>query len=270
MRTSIKLVLLYFLMQFLAAIAAAPIGIAYTYITSGKLDPVAAQDVILPLAMLLGFLFMGIYLWKKGYLKNDGLLYSWKPASVTLWALLAGVCCIVLIDFIMSFVKLPDLMENTFDILQSGWAGILSIALLGPILEEYLFRGAITKELLKRYTPTKAILFSGLIFGVFHLNPPQIVAACFSGFLFAWLYWRTRSLIPGILIHILNNSLSTYLSVSYPELKDATTTDLIGLPAQLALTAVALLLFLLAIKKIKAGTRPVATCPSDDTTSVQP
>ena len=52
---------------------------------------------------------------------------------------------------------------QTFDILQSGWLGILCISVLGPVLEELLFRGAITKELLRRYSPAKAILFSGLI-----------------------------------------------------------------------------------------------------------
>ena len=52
---------------------------------------------------------------------------------------------------------LPNLLDQTFDILQSGWLGILCISVLGPVLEELLFRGAITKELLRRYSPAKAI-----------------------------------------------------------------------------------------------------------------
>ena len=34
-----------------------------------------------------------------------------------------------------------------------------------------LFRGAITRALLQQYNPTKAILISALLFGVFHINP---------------------------------------------------------------------------------------------------
>ena len=105
-----------------------------------------------------------------------------------------------------------NLLDQTFDIPQSGWLGILCISVLGPVLEELLFRGAITKELLRRYSPAKAILFSGLIFGIFHPNPVQIIGACLIGFLLAWLYYKTRSLMACILIHIMNNGLSVYLS----------------------------------------------------------
>ena len=45
--------------------------------------------------------------------------------------------------------------------------GILAIAIIGPVLVELLFRGAITKALLQQYSPTKAILLSALLFGVF-------------------------------------------------------------------------------------------------------
>ena len=97
---------------------------------------------------------------------------------------------------------LPNLLDQTFDILQSGWLGILCISVLGPVLEELLFRGAITKELLRRYSPAKAILFSGLIFGIFHLNPVQIIGACLIGFLLAWLYYKTDKPLFMICIRI--------------------------------------------------------------------
>ena len=37
------------------------------------------------------------------------------------------------------------------------------------------------------------------------------------GILLAWTYYKTGSLIPCILMHVLNNSLSVYLSIKYPE-----------------------------------------------------
>ena len=101
--------------------------------------------------------------------------------------------------------------------LQSGWGGILAIAIVGPVLEELLFRGAITHALLQQYNPTKAILISALLFGVFHINPAQILPAFLIGILLAWTYYKTGSLIPCILMHVLNNSLSVYLSIKYPE-----------------------------------------------------
>ncbi len=50
----------------------------------------------------------------------------------------------------------PTSWSNLFDILQSGWGGILAIAIIGPVLEEILFRGAITRALLQQYNPTKS------------------------------------------------------------------------------------------------------------------
>lgn len=250
MKTSIKLVLIYFLMQILGALAAAPIGMAYTYITTGTLTEASLQTCVLPLAMLLGFLFMGLYLWREGYLKNDGRLFSPVSSACLGWSLLAGASVIFLVDFLMSYLTfLPDLLRDTFDMLQSGWLGILCVAVLGPVLEELLFRGAITKVLLRRYDPFKAILISGLIFGIFHLNPAQVVAASLSGFFFAWLYYKSGSLLPGILIHILNNSLSVWLSLNYRETD--TMAQLIGNPLYAVLVAVAALLLLLSLNALR-------------------
>lgn len=143
---------------------------------------------------------------------------------------------------------LPDLLDQTFDLLQSGWLGILCISVLGPILEELLFRGAITKELLRRYSPAKAILLSGLIFGIFHLNPAQIISACLIGFLLAWLYYKTRSLMACILIHIMNNGLSVYLSLKHPEIEDMT--HLLRNPYAVVWVVVFMVLLLLSLKKL--------------------
>lgn len=236
MKTAIKLVLIYFVMQILAALLVMPFAMLYSYAVSGTID--AASVIALAPSMLLGFVGMGGYLWKKGYLKDDGRI--WSPVSVAYlgWSIIIGLSTIFLIDFVMSRLSfLPDWMGATFDVLQSGWLGIICISVLGPVLEEMLFRGAITKVLLQRYSPVKAIILSALVFGIFHINPAQVAGAILSGGLFAWLYYKTGSLIPGILIHILNNSLSVFLSLHYPDVKY--TSDLLGEPAYWSCLAVA-------------------------------
>ena len=195
MKTAIKLVLIYFVMQILAALLVMPFAMLYSYAVSGTID--AASVIALAPSMLLGFVGMGGYLWKKGYLKDDGRI--WSPVSVAYlgWSIIIGLSTIFLIDFVMSRLSfLPDWMGATFDVLQSGWLGIICISVLGPVLEEMLFRGAITKVLLQKYSPVKAVILSALIFGIFHINPAQVVGAVLSGVLFAWLYYKTGSLVP--------------------------------------------------------------------------
>lgn len=243
MKTAIKLALIYLAMQILGALAVGPFTMIYAYIKFGTID--RADELALAPTLLAGFVFMLIYLWKKGYLTGDKRLYSPVSASYLFWSAIMGISMIYLIDYLMSRLRfLPDWLSDTFDLLQSGWLGIACVAILGPILEELLFRGAITKVLLKKYNPVKAILISGLIFGIFHMNPAQVVGATLIGFILAWIYYKTHSLIPCILIHIMNNSLSVFLALKYPDAEY--TSELIGARTYVIGLVIAYFLFILS------------------------
>ena len=242
MKTAIKLILI----DLLIAQIVAPILITipctiYLLVTTGDLDKVALTQMIMIPAQLAGLIMMGIYLWKAGYISTQKA--TWLPVSAPF--LICSGLAILTAGFLVSALMglldwIPNIMEQSFDILQSGWGGILAIAIIGPVLEEILFRGAITKALLQQYNPTKAILISALLFGVFHINPAQILPAFLIGILLAWTYYKTGSLIPCILMHVLNNSLSLYLS-KYPEAENMD--DLInGTPYLIALVGSVLLL----------------------------
>ena len=91
----------------------------------------------------------------------------------------------------------------------SGIAGALNACIFGPIMEEICFRGLILDSLLKtRCRPWLAILISALLFALLHGLGANFVTAMLFGILVGWLYWRTGSIIPGIIIHITNNSLT--------------------------------------------------------------
>lgn len=239
MKTAIKLVLVYFAMQILGILLVVPFSFPYAYFRYGILE--LSPDIYLAPALFAGMLLMIGYLWKRGYLKNDGHVYSPVSASAVTWGLLATVSIILLTEALMNVLTLPDLMENTFEDLQKTWIGIFSIVLLGPLLEELLFRSAITKTLLQHYTPLKAILISGVIFGVFHINPVQVVGASFFGFFSAWLYYRTGSIVPGFLGHVLNNGLSVYVSLTHPDMESVSDLMTGGQYTALLITAASLL-----------------------------
>jgi hypothetical protein len=87
---------------------------------------------------------------------------------------------------------------------------ILLIVVAAPISEEVCFRGMLFGGLRERLPRLAAALISGLIFGGLHATtgisavPPLIV----FGFVLALLYEKTGSIIPGILLHMLNNSVA--------------------------------------------------------------
>lgn len=222
MKTAIQVVLIYFgLLQIVAPMLVVIPCVIYMVATTGTIDSAALMQMILVPAQMIGFLLMAIYLWKAGYISREKQTWAAvSPAYLGVSAVCLLACSWLVSALISRMQWLPNIMEQTFDVMQSGWVGILAIAVLGPILEELLFRGAVTKVLLKQYAPAKAILISALIFGIFHINPVQVVAAFLIGLLLAWVYYKTASLIPCIVMHILNNSLSVYLSAKYPGVED--------------------------------------------------
>lgn len=65
MKTAIKLVLIYFLMQLIGALFAGPFCLLYTYFAYGTFDMDKAGQIAVAPTMLLGFVFMGLYLWRQ-------------------------------------------------------------------------------------------------------------------------------------------------------------------------------------------------------------
>ena len=107
-----------------------------------------------------------------------------------------------------NFMNLPDYMEQDFADLAHNPIGILMLCIIAPIAEEYLFRGLMMRKMLKwNISPWYAIIASSIMFGLIHVNPAQIPGAIILGIVMAWMCYRTRSLIPGIIIHITNNTL---------------------------------------------------------------
>jgi len=103
--------------------------------------------------------------------------------------------------------QLVDLMTGDSSLLGSLFLAVV----VAPVTEELLFRGLILQGFLRRYSPRKAILASALLFAAFHGNPWQFFGALVLGILFAWWFVQTRSLIPCILGHALNNAVPLVL-----------------------------------------------------------
>jgi hypothetical protein len=87
---------------------------------------------------------------------------------------------------------------------------ILMIVVLSPFCEEVCFRGMLFGGLREKLPRIGAALICGVIFGGLHATtgvtavPPLIV----FGFLLALLYEKTGSIVPGIILHMLNNAVA--------------------------------------------------------------
>lgn len=85
------------------------------------------------------------------------------------------------------------------------------IALMPAICEEVLFRGMILNIYEKRVGKGKAIIFSAVLFGLYHMNPYNLIGPILLGILFAYLVQLTNSLFAASIAHFTNNAVGVIL-----------------------------------------------------------
>jgi membrane protease YdiL (CAAX protease family) len=87
---------------------------------------------------------------------------------------------------------------------------VLLIVIAAPVSEEVCFRGFLFGGLREKLPRLAAALISGVIFGGLHALtgvsavPPLIV----FGLILSLLYEKTGSIVPGIILHMLNNTVA--------------------------------------------------------------
>ena len=150
-----------------------------------------------------------------------GYLLS-KPWGTLLWVALFSLGTIIPLSFLYEQLGI-EMDENTQQIITSmmkePW-GYVAVGILAPLAEEVVFRGAILRTLLgimSKKNHWVAILISAAIFGVVHANLAQFVNALLMGLLLGWMYYRTGSLVPGILLHWVNNTMAYVLANIMPQ-----------------------------------------------------
>jgi len=159
------------------------------------------------------------------------------------------------------FCPAPEWLNSFMtDLITSGLSSIILLGIVAPLSEEILFRGIILRGLVNRYSPTKAILISAILFSLFHLNPYQFFAAFVMGLFLGYLYFRIKSILPCILAHSISNLLVVLASAgsihipgySLPD----TSTEVLFQPLWFDLTGLALLLigFWLLLKTLDPTT----------------
>lgn len=99
----------------------------------------------------------------------------------------------------------------TSEMLPSGGPELLmqflTLCVMPAIAEELLFRGAF-QGLIRPCGSAAAIFAPALLFGVLHLDLAQGLTAFACGVFLGWLAERSGSILPGMLLHLVNNALA--------------------------------------------------------------
>ncbi len=97
---------------------------------------------------------------------------------------------------------------------------IATMCILPAIGEESLFRGAMLRSIQEESGNLSAIVLSGAIFALSHLNTAQLVHQFVLGMLLAYIVIKSGNIIYAMIIHFLNNLFAVVLPLTISGFND--------------------------------------------------
>lgn len=130
-------------------------------------------------------------------------------SAVVLWGLVMTIATSLVVEPLVDWMPEGMLELLNRQVGLGGWRLLTSIV-LAPVLEEILFRGIVQDSLTEKLGPLRGILIGACVFGIVHIIPQQVINAFFVGIVLGFIYYRSGSLVPVILIHMINNAISYF------------------------------------------------------------
>ena len=173
--------------------------------------------VLVALSATASIITLIIFLWRKWTPMGKTYIQS-KPWATLIWSAVAALGVVIPSVWLQEQMPaLPDVAGETLTKIISTPGGYFVIALLAPVVEEVVFRGAILRALLSSMkSKWGAICFTAALFALIHANPAQMPHAFLMGWLMGWLYMRTGSILPAVVFHWANNTVAYLIAVAYP------------------------------------------------------
>lgn len=180
----------------------------------GDGDLSTGANIVVQLATALGFLLVPIAIASRWGESSVGqalrrLGVRSFPLSALKW-MLAAIGAYLLFAALYTAIFGSPHQEDIAESFGAVPIQILLIVIVAPVSEEICFRGMLFGGLRTRLPRLAAALISALIFGGLHALTgisavPPLIA---FGFVLALLYEKTGSIVPGIVLHMLNNSVA--------------------------------------------------------------
>lgn len=195
---SLKEIVVVYILQYIVIL-----GSSYIYLSIDPKGDVTGFLTTMGYILLILFdIIVAIYL----YLKNKR---KEKKVKVTDYfpVVYLGIGMAVALNML---IFLFNLNGDTADL--NIYLAILSSGIIGPILEEMLFRYVFLNRLRNFFTTRNAILLSSLVFALLHGNIITMIYAFIMGFIFAYVYVKYDNIKVIIMCHIGANTIVIFLT----------------------------------------------------------
>ena len=178
-------------------------------------DLSTAANVFVQLMTVLAFVAVPLFVARS---RSDSMrealgrlgVRSFRPSAIK-WMFAAAGAYIALAAVYAVFITQPK-QEDIASSFGPVWVQVLLIVVCAATSEELCFRGMVFSGIRERLPGLAAALASGAVFGALHVFtgitavPPLII----FGTVLALLYERTGSILPGVILHALNNTVALF------------------------------------------------------------
>ena len=162
--------------------------------------------------MLLGsYVLLYIILVKLNLVRKNSMP-SWKTQRFK--GLIPAATCMLLMALGVELLLKPfeffsALQVQMFDSMKTNVLCILLLTIVGPLIEELVFREGILRQLVHHHhiNPILAVIVSALAFGLIHFNWAQGVPAFLLGILLGGLYLLSGDIRLCVVAHVINNTM---------------------------------------------------------------
>jgi len=153
--------------------------------------------------LIVVFLYRGISIKTLGFGK-----FKWGMLALGCGLVVASYMVSIVHNVIISLLGIDTQGEEVFQLLNTLkspiWFVIVGV-IFAPLIEESFFRGFLFQGFRAQYGWVKGAVLSAVIFGAAHLDPVAFIPATLLGFVFAYMYHRTNSIWPGVILHFFIN-----------------------------------------------------------------
>lgn len=216
-------ILLYFVVFMLVQII---MGLAMAFVAQGGSDSVTANIIGTLASSVITIVLFARLKW----VPYNGDYINTRPWFTLFWVVCLSIGTIIPLQLAQDALHLsmPEAYNELLKGMLSHKLGFVTIGIVAPIAEEMVFRGAILRALnqwLGHRMRWVAIALSALLFGVVHGNMAQGFGAFAVGLILGWMYIRTGSIVPGVVLHWTNNMAAVVAYRLMPQTADMTVVE---------------------------------------------
>jgi membrane protease YdiL (CAAX protease family) len=124
--------------------------------------------------------------------------------------------CYFISYLILEWLDIPDVIQNLGSQLFTAHSFtefillVFVVAVTPAICEEVFFRGYVQRTM-ERNMGVKSFVITGIIFGLFHMQPLGLISLSILGVLFSFFFYRSQSIFPSSAAHFVNNFIALLL-----------------------------------------------------------